>query len=182
MILSSLPTDVEQPFTRTIFNKVKKHTNLRGRVSSVEDTRENISKLDDVVKKSEDILLKVTSVFPFDFFPDDIIVDKNKVSIIHRIFFSTQLIRSIPIEGIGDVIVQSGPLFASLTMINMRFIHEPMTVQYLRKHDAIRVQQVVQGLVLAQQQQVDFTGVQEDTLLNKAETSGTVPVQKKEGR
>ena len=133
-------------------------------------------KLEKVAKMSGEVLLRVSAVFPFDLFPDEIVVDKNKISVIHRMFFSSEEIRSIPIDGIADVIVDSGPLFAAVRIVNTRFTHEPLVVQYLKKEDARKVQEVIQGLVLAQQKEIDLSRINRRELISGALTSGAIAV------
>ncbi len=131
-------------------------------------------KMEEIVKKTVDILLHVRSVFPFDFFPDDIIIDKNKITIIHRLFFFTGQSHSIPIPEVGDIVVESGPLFASLSVYHKRLPNAPVTVRYLSKRNAKNVQELIQGLVLAQTQEIDTSHLEAEELVYKAKKSGRV--------
>ena len=66
--------------------------------------------LGDLIKKSQSVLLKISSTFPFDLFPDSLVVDENKVSIIHRDFM-TEHVHSILIEDITDITVNTSIFF-----------------------------------------------------------------------
>ena len=72
-------------------------------------------KLDKLVLKSRRVLLEIKAVFPFDFFPDKIKIDENKVDIISSNFFFDKHIASILIEHINTVTLSSGVLFASIS-------------------------------------------------------------------
>lgn len=131
-------------------------------------------KMQSLVKKTADLLLHVSTVFPFDLFPDDVTVDKNKITLTHRIFFWTGQVHSIPIEEVGDVIVESGPFFATLKVFHRRLPYVPVIVRYLSKRNARRIQELVQGLVLAEEDMVDVSKIEKRELISAARQTGRV--------
>jgi hypothetical protein len=64
--------------------------------------------------KSNDILYKAESVFPFSMFPDTITVDREKVSIANRVFFRVAQMHSIRIDDVLSVEGNVGPVFLDL--------------------------------------------------------------------
>src|SRR5579883_2089098 len=100
----------------------QEHTQVT--VDAPEDKQEiavQSAKFEKLVHKTDRILLKVKAVFPFEFFPDSLVIDENKVNIIHRIFFWTSEIQSIPISHIQDVEVDTSILFATLKILPTGF-------------------------------------------------------------
>jgi len=131
-------------------------------------------KLRTIELKTDDVVFRASSVFPFQLFPDEIVVDKNKVNIINRIFFGSEMVHSIAIDQISDVALETGPLFATLRFKNKTAPFEETSIQYLPKSQAQEMQRIVQGLMLASQEKIDTTYVRNDELKERAEESGKV--------
>ena len=132
-------------------------------------------KMEVMAHKSEEVLVRARAVFPFAFFPDEISVDKNKVNIINRIFLWSEKIHSIPFEEIGDVIVETGPFFATIRILHLRGLpggHSELN--YLWKNEALHVRKVIQGLILARKDQIDLAPVAKTALVQNAVLSGTI--------
>ncbi len=51
------------------------------------DIKQQTNKLDVLEKNSERVLLRIHTVFPFVLFPDTVVIDENKISIIRMLFF-----------------------------------------------------------------------------------------------
>jgi hypothetical protein len=91
-------------------------------------------------------LLQVRALFPFDFFPDALIVEENDVVIVKKIFFFSGWTESIPISDIKRTILSQGPFFSSLSI--QQKSKEEVTVGYLRKTDAFAAKEMIDGLLL----------------------------------
>src|SRR5258708_7965897 len=98
----------------------------------VKNIKEQSANFEKLIKKSDRVLLKIKSVFPFEFFPDSIVIDESKVSIIHRIFFWTAAIQSIPIQHVQDVEVDTSILFATLKILPAGFSVVSMTENWVQ--------------------------------------------------
>lgn len=132
------------------------------------DTEIHEEKFDDVVKRSETVLFKAKSIFPFDFFPSDLIIDITKVTIVTRNFFLSGQTQSIYIKDILDIIVQTGPFFSSLTIIDMGYLpRNKIEVRYLKKSDAIQARQIIEGLLAATKAGVDLTKIPRRDLISR---------------
>ncbi len=110
-----------------------------------EDSQVEDAELVVASKKSMKTKLRIKTVFPFIFFPDDLIIDEAKVTIIKRYFFACQEIHTIPIKDIVDVIVASSLFFATL-YIKRAFQNDLYQFNYLNKQDAMRARQLIQEL------------------------------------
>jgi hypothetical protein len=130
-------------------------------------------KFKSLVQKSKKTLLRIKTVFPFDLFPDDITIETNQVNVCIRQFFLTQFTQSISIKNIQDVEVQNGPLFASMTLTENGAVPRVLSVSYLKKDDANKARRIIQGLVVASQEGIDFTKMPYDDIITQAEELGT---------
>lgn len=148
-----------------------------------EDERKEIieesSKFEKLVRKSDRVLLKIKAVFPFQFFPDTVVIDESKVSIIHRIFFRTAEMQSIPLTHIQDVEVDSSVLFATLKILPTGFSVVSMTenwvkVRYLWRNDAIKARRILSGLLIATREGIDVSKVNTPGFIEKVEELGKI--------
>jgi hypothetical protein len=135
-------------------------------------------KLNNLISKSKRRLLEVSTVFPFDFFPDTIRIDENKIDLIFRSFFYTKHLVPILIPDISTVLLSSSVFFASIHIqLNKPrppgldlYLGEP--IKYLWKNDAIKTRRVIMGLVIANQQKIDIAQIPTSELITKVEEIG----------
>lgn len=115
------------------------------------------SKLQQMINKSDQVLFRLSTFFPFDFFPDDIIIDLEKVNIIIRYFFLAEQVHSVYIKDITDVVLETGPFFALLRIIDKDYTENSIDLHYLKKSEAIKARRIIQGLVIAHKEGVDLS-------------------------
>lgn len=125
-----------------------------------------------LAQRSDEVLIKIQSIFPFDLFPDYVAVDKNKVTVVNRVFFGSGEVRAVPITYIAEVIVEANIFFATLTILDQKYDTQPIIVKHLRKSDALKVQKIIQGLVIADTKKVNVTQLDNTELVQKAEKMG----------
>ncbi len=106
-------------------------------------------------EKSKRTLLRISTVFPFDLFADELIIDESKVSIIIRNFFAVEQIYSIPFSEIVDVIIEAAPLFATLKLRD-RGWDKSVSIKYLKKDDALKARRIIEGILILQSQKIDL--------------------------
>lgn len=116
-------------------------------------------KLDMLVENSTVNLLTIKTVFPLDFFPDELIIDPLKINYINNTFFLSQEVKSILIENTGHVVVSNGPIFATLTVVDSIFSANTITMKPLFKKDALKAQSILQGLILSKKEKIDTAKV-----------------------
>jgi hypothetical protein len=145
---------------------------VEGAKEQVKAQQQNEEKLDQLLSQSTHVLYKLVTVFPFDFFTDEISIGPSQIDICIRTFFMTKQMHSIPIKNIADVFIHTSLFFASLKIIDSSFIENSVTISYLKKHEAIRARDIIQGLVIASKEGIDITKVPEDVLLEKIEIIG----------
>lgn len=111
-------------------------------------TRDRSESLSNLVAKSKNVLLIVSSIFPLDLFPDILTIDKNKVNIIHNTFFGELHAHSILIEDIIKVTVNTNPFFATLHITDSSNLTFPQfTIHKLKIRDALFAHNLIQGLI-----------------------------------
>lgn len=131
-------------------------------------------KLKKLTNKSQHILYKCKSVFPFDLFPDEISIEPSQVNISVRTFFYTNHLLTIPVKNISDIHLQTTPFFASLKFIDRTFVENSFEIDYLKIHDAERVRKIVQGLIIASAEKIDVDKIDTQTLKEQAEQLGNM--------
>lgn len=113
-------------------------------------------RLKKAVRHSHEVLGTANTVFPVTLFPDSIIVDRTKMSIIRRDFFWTSNTISFQIEDILNVSCGVGPVFGSLTIASrVMSTVDHFQVNYLWRSDAIFLKHLIQGHVIAKQSKLE---------------------------
>lgn len=152
----------------TFIDKVSDRDNGK-KETAYQKASEELSKL---ARGSARVILDIKAVFPFNFFPDEVIVDEAKVSIHTHYFFYTKEVRSIEFKDIFNVVVQQGVIFAKLEIIDRFFSQEPVTIEFLKKNDAIRARRIIQGMMIANKEGIDTQALPIDELMKKLDRIG----------
>ena len=137
---------------------------------------ETLEKLQKLAGKSENVLLKIRSIFPFDLIPDTVTVDENKVNIIKKYWLGAENVHSILIEDITSVTVNTGPFMASLDIIDSTNIRYPITyrIRNLNIRNALIARSLIQGLIAAKREGVDLSFCENKDVLECLEILGQV--------
>jgi hypothetical protein len=120
---------------------------------------QNTEDLYEAAIKSNDIIYKATTIFPFTLFPDTITIDREKVSIANRFFFRVAQIHSIRIDDILGVEGNRGPFFGSLSITSKYFIKSPRKINFLTIDDTVKAQRILQGYTIARQKEIDCSKI-----------------------
>lgn len=116
-------------------------------------------KFNELVAEGPNVLLTINSVFPFDLFPDRLLVDSVKVTLIHNIFFNSNQIRSITIKDIKFVTIENGPLFSTLRISDNMLQPTVFVIKPLWRKEAQKIHDIIQGLVSCEKKQIDNTKI-----------------------
>jgi hypothetical protein len=166
----------QREIKKIITNPVKETTREVAK-ENVPITNNNIGnkasrELDSLAKGSSRIILDIKSVFPFNFFPDEIIVDDSKVNIHIRYFFYSKEVRSVEFKDIFNIILQQGLFFAKLEIVDRLFTVQPLIITYLWKKDAIKARRIIQGMIIAKKQNIETQSLPIADLVRKLEKIG----------
>jgi hypothetical protein len=118
-----------------------------------------------ITEEAHDTLFRADTVFPFVLFPDTITLDREKITIAKRFFFMVAKITSVPIRDILSVEADVGPFFGSIRIASRYFITNPSTVNFLWRKDAVRLQRLLQGYIIAHEREIDCSNVSTDQLI-----------------
>jgi hypothetical protein len=130
----------------------------KSELSPEEAAKKTKSELREAIGGSESILTKATSIFPFTFFPDTVIVDRTKLTITRRQFFQVAEVMSIAIDDILNVTANVGPFFGSLKVTHrLVSMDEPYCIKWLWREDALRVKRILHGYIIAHERNIDCT-------------------------
>lgn len=153
---------------------LKKETTQFGDKEWQEDIKSSVEeeKLDLLVAQSARVILDIKSVFPFNFFPDELLIDETKVSIHTNYFFYTKEIRSMEYSDIFNVVTNQGLFFAKLEIVDRYFSQQSITIDFLKKSDALLARRLIQGLVIAKKEKVDTTSMSTEDLIYKLSDVG----------
>jgi hypothetical protein len=123
------------------------------------------AELNALVEKTSKCLIKVSTVFPFDFFPDFITVDANQVNIVIREFFWSERRHSIHIRDILDIFVDTSLFFSTIRITDKSYTADSTEIKFLKRKDAIKLRSIIQGLIVAHRSQLDLSKIEPHELL-----------------
>ena len=86
-----------------------------------------------LVEKSNRILASVTSLFPFDLFPNTINVEEGRITVIVRNFFFSSQVHSVDIKDISNIFINLAPFFAQLVIVSKTFSRNQIKINFLNK-------------------------------------------------
>lgn len=136
---------------------------IKNRASKAEKNRQAV---EDMVRNSNRVLLKVSTVFPLDWFPSSIIIEETRLTIINRQLFSSQT-HSVDLKNISNVFVDSGIFFAQLTIVSDTFVENQIKINKLWKKDAVLMRRIIEGMRMFVSHNIDTTEYSVNELLNK---------------
>lgn len=145
------------------------HAESNPRKDSPETDKETLNNVnqDELVKtaqRANEVLVKAESVFPFNLFPDTIAVSRMKVAITLRQFFKVSEVISLQIEDILNVESDAGPFFGSLKIRTRIYGTKPLRITFLSRNDTIKVKRVLEGSIIARNQNIDVVDIPKDDL------------------
>lgn len=129
--------------------------------------------LKNVVSRSHEPMVEATTVFPFTLFPDTVIIDRTKITVVNRVFFFVANMVSIKLEDILNVTSSVGPFFGSID-IHTRYFDpgKPYSVNFLWRKDARRIDRILQGYSIAKEEKVDMTKLETKELAELLDNLG----------
>jgi hypothetical protein len=118
------------------------------------DPEQTRQELEDAIKGSNEVLATATTILTI--FSDTITLDRAKLTVTKRMFFSTAEVMSIRIEDILNVTATVGPIFGSVKFVSRVLNAEkPYTINHFWREDALHFKRVTQGYVIAMQRGID---------------------------
>lgn len=128
--------------------------------------------VNDLIKKSNRRIISISSLFPWNLFPNSIEVEESRVTFIFRQFLSSQS-HSVDIKDISNVFLQTSPFFATLQIVSRTFIQNDITVTHLNIRNAHAVKMIIEGLRTLVEHNVDTSTYEIDELIEKIKEFNT---------
>lgn len=129
--------------------------------------------LNQAVAEAHEVLVTATTVFPFTLFPDNITVDREKLTITRRAFFKVAEVTTVRIEDILNVTAHLGPFLGSIKVSTRFFdLHKPYVLNYLSRGDVLRIKRIMQGYITATQKKIDCSGLSTPELVKMLDELG----------
>jgi len=138
------------------------------RSMSPEESRQELRQ---AINGSNQVLATANTVLSI--FPDTMVIDRAKVTIIKRTFFRMADIMSIRIEDILNVTCTVGPVMGTVTLTS-RVLNADQTTTIGRfwRADAKRLKRIAQGYVIALQRSIDCSSLGTNELAAMLEKLG----------
>lgn len=166
----------DQAFSDTKAEQTSEEKGLEEAVKNRAGKEEkNRQAVEDMVSNSNRILVKVSSIFPWDLFPTSIIVEETRITIVHRQLFSSQ-IHCIDIKNISNIFIDSSILFAQLTIVSNTFAENQIIIGRLWKKEAMFIRRVIEGLRMFISHDIDTTAYTVKELINKLKELSTTGI------
>lgn len=139
------------------------------RSTSVEETRQELR---EAIDGSNQVLAQATTALAL--FPDTIILDRAKLTIIKRPFFRMAEVTSMRIEDVLNVACTVGPFLGTITIVSRVMSSDQTTdIGKFWREDAQRVKRIAQGYVIALQRNIDCSKLPTRDLASMLEKLGT---------
>jgi hypothetical protein len=132
-----------------------------------------------VEKKKTDVareFFRIKTFFPIDLSPDELVILEDRVDLIYRSFPSTENLRSADIKDIAEVNVLATPILASITIILRIPGENQITMTNLKKSDAVKARQIIEGLTTMVDEGVDLSKLSKEEVVNQALSLGKLKV------
>lgn len=128
-------------------------------------------KIKELTTAASRIIFKTKGLFPFDFFPDEMTIDESKINIVSKGLIEDS-IYSIPIKEIQLVTAETTIILGSVTIIDSRNKDRPVVIKNLDPNHAKAARNIIQGLMIVRDKQIDLTKVSDGDLPQKIEELG----------
>ena len=129
-------------------------------------------KLKDFTRDADEILYTADSVFPFQLVPDTITIDRQKVTIAQRTFIRVAKILSVHVNDMLSVEADIGPFFGTVKLTSRFFANTPQKITWLGRKDAVQIQRILQGYIIAHQKKIDCSKIPKGELATLLERLG----------
>lgn len=147
-------------------------TSLRDIAQRRRDRQED-DDMDDMISRSNEVLARATTVFPLTFFPDSVILDRTKLTVIRRNFFFSEDVMSIRIEDILNVSANVGPFFGSITIATrVMSTDDHFTIYNFLREDVMHLKHMIHGYVIARHNNIPCDHLTHEQLIHILEELG----------
>jgi hypothetical protein len=94
-----------------------------------------------------EMVFKVRSVFPFQLFPDELIVFKDRVRLITRLLPAADMVIEMHMHDVAQVEADVGPIFGQLQVYPKLRTEESLLITRLFRKDALAAREILEELI-----------------------------------
>ncbi len=109
------------------------------------------AKKEEKVNEDPEIVLKIKSVFPFELFPDELIIKKDRVTLINRTLPGTNMVRDMHVHDIAQAEADCGPIFGHLHVYSKLRTEVPLLIERLKRKDALAAREIIESLIVREE-------------------------------
>ncbi|MEO5691141.1 MAG: hypothetical protein ABIQ64_03060 [Candidatus Saccharimonadales bacterium] len=147
-------------------------TSLRD-IAQSRRNRQDDDDIEDMINRSNEVLVKATTVFPLTPFPDTVILDRTKLTVIRRNFFFSEDVMSIRIEDILNVSANIGPFFGSITIATrVMSTDDHFTIYNFLREDVMHLKHMIHGYVIARHNNIPCDHLTHEQLVHTLQELG----------
>jgi hypothetical protein len=129
-------------------------------------------KLDQLVSDSAEVIYRCKNIFPFDFFPDQVIIDKTKIDLIYGLFFASKEVFTIMHKDLHAITMDYDLFFATIDFEVSGYEHDPGPIKFMSRKDALIVRRITLGIIASQKEGIDLSKLTTQELRIKLEEIG----------
>lgn len=133
---------------------------------------EDVQKLNDLQDISTEPLLKIRTVFPFRLFPCVITVDREKITISDQFFFLSKRVDNLLTKDIVSITSTENGFFSNITIVSGMRMNKEFSISHLKKDEAKKLRRIVEGILIASQEEIDLNNIPYRQLAHKLEEIG----------
>lgn len=153
-----------QEIEKTLEQKGKDEQ-IKKQATQIEADRQLVYRL---VKSSNRCIFSISSLFPWDLFPNTINIEEGRVTFIFRQFLASQS-HSVDIKDISNVFIESSLFFATLQIVSRTYIQNDIKIGNLNKKKAIKARMIIEGLRTLAGHNLDASSYRINELISKIE-------------
>ncbi|HWY79764.1 MAG TPA: hypothetical protein VNW29_05410 [Candidatus Sulfotelmatobacter sp.] len=157
----------EQLVTKEIQNPIQSGINENTKNIAIKKA-EDRQIVNDLVKKSNRSIIRISSQFPWELFPSTIEVEESRVTFHFNQFLSSQS-HSVDMKDISNVFIESSIFFSTLQVVSRTFVQNEIKVGYLNKERAKKVQRIIEGLRTFEENNINTSNYEIAELISKIE-------------
>ncbi|MEX0617082.1 MAG: hypothetical protein WD231_04735 [Candidatus Woykebacteria bacterium] len=118
---------------------------------AVEHYKEKVPKKIRQTYQEPDIIHKVKSMFPFQLFPDELLIKKDKITLVNNVGPGMRRMRDLHLHDIAQVEADVGPLFGHLHVIPKLRTEEPLLIDRISRKEALQTRKIIEDLIESHQ-------------------------------
>lgn len=135
--------------------QIKGTVYINSKKEKLQEKSSTEQKLDMITSDTESVIFEIESVFPFQLYPDKLIIDRNKITIVRRELFFKRLF-PVPLEDTQTVRVNRGLIFAALEVGVRGDERNPNPVTHLWPEDASKAEKYIMKLSTLKKENVEL--------------------------